>query len=769
MNQTNLLISIAACLVSGILFSYGTLTLIVNLCRRYGLVDSPNWRKVHQVAIPRLGGLIFMPSLAISLVIGMGVLTMLGSFDYEFTVSTFAMVAGAILIYVIGLSDDLQEMKATTKFLVQIAASLLFPLCNLMVCNLQGFCGIYELPLWISYPLTVFIILLIVNAMNLIDGIDGLSSGLSILILAVLGVSYFQCHSVLFVLLCVSMIATLGVFFCFNVFGAPRGKKIFMGDAGSLTLGYVIAYLVIKLQMNEWTNGFSNATSLIVAYSLVIIPTFDVIRVALTRKIKGKQMFAPDKTHIHHKLMKSGIYMHRTLMVILCAAAFFFALNLLLHHLGTGITFIVIADVVLYAAWNIYIDKAIIRYNERITNEEDLRCRFQKNAGEAHKICILTPRFPVPENGGDVLRINNIARQLRKQGYEIVLISFEDDGAPQLFEAQQIYHKIYTVHRSKISSLIHAALAFLTAQPIQCGYYASSRFSQMLNKVIEKEQPDIFIAHLLRMMPYLDSLGLHDRSIIEMTDALSKTYALSDGGKGNNLLRFVYRLEEKLILRAEQYALMHFPKNVLVSASDIEYLSTKSNHPGSMELHTNGIDCMSQLPQSYDPNKIVFVGNMRTLQNQDAVLFFVEKIFPKILKQRPDTRFYIVGAQPSRVIQELADDNIIVTGFVEDLGATIGDACLAVAPVKVAAGIQNKVLVSMGCGIPVVLTPLIAKAIPELKHEENCMIQEGASAFAEDCLRIMRHSELRQQLADAGYDVVKQHYSWTEKIRGYVI
>ena len=142
--------------------------------------------------------------------------------------------------------------------------------------------------------------------------------------------------------------------------------------------------------------------------------------------------------------------------------------------------------------------------------------------------------------------------------------------------------------------------------------------------------------------------------------------------------------------------------------------------------------------------------------------------FPRILKQKPDTKFYIVGAQPPQSIQQLASENIFVTGFVEDIEDTICDACLAIAPVRVAAGIQNKVLVAMSCGIPVVMTSLISNAIPELRHEENCLIQDEPATLADACLRIMNHTDLRQQLAINGYEMVKQHYSWKDKIYGYV-
>ena len=375
----------------------------------------------------------------------------------------------------------------------------------------------------------------------------------------------------------------------------------------------------------------------------------------------------------------------------------------------------------------------------------------------------------MPENGGDVLRINNIARQLKREGYQLVLVSFEECGAPQIFEAERIYDKVYTVHRSKLYGLWQSLIHLLSGRAMQCGYYYSGKYKRMLKHVIETEKPDLYIAHLLRMMPYLDELQLHERSIIEMTDALSKTYSLSSGSKGGGILRYVYAIERHLIRRSEQYVMMHFPANVLVSEADVAYLRTLSSHNASLKVHTNGVDVLPSIYNSFDTDKIVFVGNMRTLQNQDAVLSFVQDIFPRILKKNPTAKFYIVGAQPPTHIMDLACENIVVTGFVDDLASTIRDAAVAVAPVRVAAGIQNKVLVAMGCGIPVVLTTLISQAIPELEDDVNCIIRDDAATIADSCVRLMTHQKERNDMALAGYHMVCLHYGWEEKLRGYVI
>lgn len=379
------------------------------------------------------------------------------------------------------------------------------------------------------------------------------------------------------------------------------------------------------------------------------------------------------------------------------------------------------------------------------------------------KICILAPRFPFPENGGDVLRINNIARYLRFQGHSLCLISFgAEDGYEKL--DKELYSSCCIVRRSKILSLFNSCISLLSGKPIQIGYYYSNRFLKQFKNFIKSESPDLYISHLLRMEPYLKKCGLESKSIIEMTDALSKTYSLSANSKGFSLKKLVYAIEKKRIAKFEQYVVSKYKKVVLVSESDKNLLGNQQ----SLSVYTNGVSCLPQITADYNPMKISFVGNMRTLQNQDAVLYFVNDIFPIIKERFPNAFFEIIGAQPSPQIQALHDGkNIFVTGFVESVEEELKDSCVTIAPVRIAAGIQNKVLVAMACGIPVVLTPLISKAIPELKDGENCFIQEDTRAIASALIKILDDSGLRNKLAVSGYEMVKNHYSWNSKLTGY--
>lgn len=384
------------------------------------------------------------------------------------------------------------------------------------------------------------------------------------------------------------------------------------------------------------------------------------------------------------------------------------------------------------------------------------------------KICILTPRFPYPQFGGDALRINEIARYLKGKGHELVLVSLSDDADPPVLQARELYDQVYFVKRNKVVSLIMGGLHFICGRPIQCGYYYSRAYKRLLKDVIAQERPDLYISHLLRLVPYLCELRLENQSIIEMTDALSKTYLLSSRAEGVGLLKYVYMLEQRLIARYESYVIQHFRKVVLVSQADIDYLKSKvKGNTNSLTLHSNGVGYMENIHHTYDSDKICFLGNMRSMQNQDAAIYFAKEVFPLIKKERPNVKFYIVGSLPPSNIQDLASEDIVITGFVDDLEAFIQDAGVMVAPVRVAAGIQNKVLVAMGCGLPVVMTSLISHAIPELEDGVNCRICDGDEAIAEACLKLLSDKELRNSIAERGYQMVKTCYSWQEKLSGY--
>ena len=386
---------------------------------------------------------------------------------------------------------------------------------------------------------------------------------------------------------------------------------------------------------------------------------------------------------------------------------------------------------------------------------------------EGRKICLLTPRFPVPEIAGDVVRINNVARQLKRQGHTLVLVSFTEVDNPDVEGALKLYDKVYTVRHSKLGAYLQTLKAMMCGWPMQRGYYRSADYKRLLNEVIKKEQPDTFLAHMARMTSYLEDLNLEDKSIVEMSDAFSLKYKYSIQTKGFSVMKLISRIERKLIYKYEKKVIGNFPRVVLVSSSDIEYLQREFPESRSLKLHSNGVTCANEVSLDYDAEKICFIGNMRSLQNQDAVLHFVNEILPRILAKRPNVKFYVVGAEVPSKIQRLANDHVVVTGYVENLIDTIKDACLTVAPMTVATGIQNKVLISMANGIPVVMSSRAANGIPEITNGKEAMVCDDEEEFANGCLALIEDREQRNGIGQAAYDLVRTNYSWEKQLSGY--
>ena len=260
------------------------------------------------------------------------------------------------MIYIIGIFDDILGLTARFKFLVQFFAACCLPAAGIYINNLFGFFGVWTIPSYVGIPLTVFLILLIINAMNLIDGIDGLSSSLSLIALCVYLFVFSDFNAWVICVMCAGLAGSLVAFFYFNMFGKPdKNTKIFMGDSGSLTLGYLISALFVRYLMLYAENGECDYSGVVLAYSALIIPTFDVVRVVLFRIRKREPIFGADRNHIHHRLMDTGITQHKALGIIIAMAISYIIGNVILYRVTENISIIIIADIVIYILFSLLI------------------------------------------------------------------------------------------------------------------------------------------------------------------------------------------------------------------------------------------------------------------------------------------------------------------------------------------------------------------------------------------------------------------------------
>lgn len=323
---------------------------ILRLCHKNGLYDTPNARKVHRSRIPRMGGVVFVPTVAMGLMAGFMVLIKGADFSDSVKVGTLLIGTGMLLIYLVGLLDDLFGLSANLKFVVQMMAAFVFPLSGLYFDNLYGIFGIYELNVWVGYAITVFLVVFVMNSINTIDGIDGLCAGISLIALMAYDYYFNEIHNYIFCLFIAAIIGTLFVFLWYNVFGnAQKGTKTFMGDSGSLTLGFILSYLGIKLSMADGRIA-PPAEGILIPLSLLAIPTFDLVRVAVGRIMKGRHPFSPDKTHIHHLIMRVGLTQRQTLVLLFAADVAIFAANMFCWSTQININVILLGDILIYAA-----------------------------------------------------------------------------------------------------------------------------------------------------------------------------------------------------------------------------------------------------------------------------------------------------------------------------------------------------------------------------------------------------------------------------------
>ena len=325
---------------------------IIMISFKKRLFDPIDERKVHTGIVPRFGGLAFIPSVLITLAFLIGVSylfrenSLLGTFlrpHYAFLLCAF------VFLYIEGMTDDLLKLGYKVKFACQTLCSIILVGSGFYIDNLFGFLGIYELPLWIAYPFNVVLAVFIINAVNLIDGIDGLAAGLSMVALLILGLLFIYMADAFFAIVSFATLGTLFPFFLHNVFGTlKRHNKIFMGDCGSQTLGFILAVLCIHFAMQgTLASSPLSINALVIAFSVVLVPCFDVLRVMVGRIRRGKSPFLPDKSHIHHKLLALGMTHRKAMMSIVMVAVFFVILNIGLSMI-VGITAIVAIDIVLY-------------------------------------------------------------------------------------------------------------------------------------------------------------------------------------------------------------------------------------------------------------------------------------------------------------------------------------------------------------------------------------------------------------------------------------
>ena len=323
---------------------------IIRIAKKKNLMDEPGERRSHSTSIPNLGGIAIFAGLIFSIVLWTP-FDVFGDLQY--------ILCAFIIIFLIGAKDDIDPVTPYKKLLAQIfAAFILVFKANVRLTSLYGIFGIYDLPDMSSYILSMFTILVIINAFNLIDGINGLSGSIGVLISITLGSWFFLTDHTELAIVAFALAGSIVAFLKYNFSPA----QIFMGDTGSLLVGLVCSILAISFidlhrAMPDSQYTFKAVPA--VAMGILILPLFDTLRVFTMRILKGKSPLYPDRNHIHHLLLDSGLNHMQATGTLVFVNLFFIFMVVKLQHIGTlNLLFVIFGLAIILTAIPFFISRS---------------------------------------------------------------------------------------------------------------------------------------------------------------------------------------------------------------------------------------------------------------------------------------------------------------------------------------------------------------------------------------------------------------------------
>ena len=294
------------CFITAFVITMVTIPLVMLMVNKYRLFDRPDSRKDHLLPTPTMGGIAIVAGMLFSIAFW---------FPFPFSGDLVTFFFSMSILLGVGIADDIKDLRARYKFMIEIALASLIALAGIRITTFGGLFGINELPIGSQYLFTILSIVGITNAFNLLDGIDGLAGGLSFMSLVTLGIFLTISGDKSYALIAFALAGGVFAFLYFNM----NPARIFMGDTGSLILGFVIAILCTRLiQVNNTGSLPFLKNAPLFALGMVLIPVFDALRVFAFRIWRGRSPFDPDKTHIHHLLTNNNKFSHSTTSKFIC-------------------------------------------------------------------------------------------------------------------------------------------------------------------------------------------------------------------------------------------------------------------------------------------------------------------------------------------------------------------------------------------------------------------------------------------------------------------
>lgn len=377
------------------------------------------------------------------------------------------------------------------------------------------------------------------------------------------------------------------------------------------------------------------------------------------------------------------------------------------------------------------------------------------------KLFIISSRVPYPLDKGDKLRLYHQLRYLSLH-FELCLCSLDDtgSGADYLNELKKVVPNSHIIQLKKWQIYVNLFFGMFGRRPYQVYYFFQRNAKKQVDQIIKEYKPDHIYCQLIRAAEYVK--GYHEiPKTIDYQDAFSKGMERRiDKAKW---LKGIFRSEHKRLLKYENLTFDYFDYHTIISEEDRNYIFHEKRN--QISIIPNGIDTDFFSPQnlkkSYD---LLFVGNMSYAPNIDTVEHIVRDILPEIWKVTPNIRLLIAGANPAPEVKKLAGENVIVSGWMEDIREAYGSAKIFLAPMRIGSGLQNKLLEAMSMELPCITSQLANKSLGAT-NEEHALIYSNAEEYASAVLRLLDDAEEYQKLASNARVFVKRKFSWEQSVK----
>lgn len=376
------------------------------------------------------------------------------------------------------------------------------------------------------------------------------------------------------------------------------------------------------------------------------------------------------------------------------------------------------------------------------------------------KLAIILSRFPFPLDKGDKLRAYQQIKYL-SDFFDIQLYSLETKTTTEENKKQLLPYcsSIHTYQLKPWSIAYQAFRSFFRSEPVQVGYFFSKEIYFSIRKDIGLLQPDVVFAQLSRTAHF--AVELPFPKLLDFQDAFSLNYERVSKESGG-IRRWFYAREGKCMRYFEKWIIKKFDATTIISEIDKQAIDA------SIHVIPNGVETSRflslSLPKKYD---LLFLGNLSYLPNRKAVEFLAHKVLPQLQIIKPDIRVQIVGAGLTDSIRKLATAQLHITGWVEDSVTAYNECRLFVAPLFSGAGMQNKVLEAMSCGLPVITTPIVNASI-QAQDTKEILIASGVDEFVKHITTLLDDKKYSEQVGQSAREFVEKKFQWSaanEKLR----